>query len=185
MPEAVQDESKRKRVNWVPIRRDYLKGHKPRWLAKKYAVTAKAIGVACARQKWGSDKEKLSNRVEKTIKSTIDSVSKTLVQQRSTFLNMLQRDALRKVELYTKELPEPDNWREAANSERAISSVSARGRIAFGLDDNKGSNLTVNFGIIPPVQARTDTKQLSESADQPIIDVEQINQDDPGQANPS
>lgn len=162
------------------MREDYLKGVTPTLIAEKYGLSKTQVTVACARQGWNAAKKSVKKAVERQILRKSDShiskatrsLAESIVHQRKRFTDMLQRDALRKVEFYTEQMPDPENWKDAANSERALSSVSARGRIALGLDDTQ-SHLHLHFGV--PSQSQSDTPQLTESTQ--VIDVDTVKPD--------
>ena len=88
----------KKVIPWNKIKKEYLEGVTPKDLAAKYATTSSAIRSKACKEKWGVEKETISNNVQQNVQERIKDLTNLALETLCNVINDPESDNKDKVQ---------------------------------------------------------------------------------------
>lgn len=81
------------RTEWNKIKAEYLKGIKPKEIAEKYGISAKALHEKASKEGWTEEKTSLIKNVQEKVQADIESRISTLTDKALNVLENILSDS--------------------------------------------------------------------------------------------
>ncbi len=79
-----------KQINWVAIKKRYLKGEKPKDIAADYGLTAKQVSDKSQREGWKRKKEEISEKIQAVVEDDLKELCDLTIQVHKEFMRNLK-----------------------------------------------------------------------------------------------